>query len=77
MAIGRYPTFRWTLVPDVHPPHPRPTLRELGDRAQVRAIDAIEKAAKSPTVPWEELRRTALSDETNLESKTPTYTSAS
>lgn len=49
-------------VPKVSPAHARPTLRELGDRAQVRAIDAIEHARNSDTSPWDDLRK-ALSVE--------------
>jgi hypothetical protein len=48
-------------VPNVAPPHPHPTLMNLGDRAQVRAIDAIEKASSSPILPWQNLMP-ALSD---------------
>jgi hypothetical protein len=49
-------------VPNVRPAHARPTLRELGDRAQVRAIDVIEHASGSKSSPWDDLRKT-LSDE--------------
>ena len=48
-------------VPAIPVPHPRLTLKDLGDRAQVRAIDAIEKASSSPLLPWQNLRP-ALSD---------------
>jgi hypothetical protein len=43
-------------VPSIPPPQSRLTLKDLGDRAQVRAIDAIEKVSASPTRPGQNLR---------------------
>jgi hypothetical protein len=57
-------------VPNVIPPHPRPTLLRLGDRAQVRAIDAIEHASGTKSSPWDDLRKT-LSDEGEPGEKDP------
>jgi len=57
-------------VPSVQATHPRPTLLGLGDRAQVRAIDAIERAAGSEARPWDALRKT-LSDDAEPGEKDP------
>jgi hypothetical protein len=57
-------------VPAIPVPHPRLTLKDLGDRAQVRAIDAIEKASSSPLLPWQNLRP-ALSDADEPAEKDP------
>jgi hypothetical protein len=48
-------------IPTVHPAPAHPTLRDLGDLAQVRAIDAIEHASGPQSRPWDDLRKT-LSD---------------
>jgi hypothetical protein len=57
-------------VPNIHPAHAKPTLRDLGDRAQVRAIEAIEKGAVlqrktsgAAARPWEDLRKTLSSED--------------
>jgi hypothetical protein len=57
-------------VPNVKPSRPHPTLLELGDRAQVRAIDAIEHSSGSKVRPWDDLRKT-LSDEAEPGEKDP------
>ena len=71
------PRFSVYSVPNIHPAHSKPTLRDLGDRAQVRAIDAIEKgaivkeeASGTPARPWDDLRKT-LSDEDEPGEKDP------
>lgn len=57
-------------VPNVPPPHPRPTLKDLGERAQVRAVEAIENASLSPMEPWKKLT-SALSDTDEPTEKDP------
>jgi hypothetical protein len=57
-------------VPNVKPPHQQPTLLELGDRAQVRAIEAIEHGSGAKVHPWDDLRKT-LSDEAEPGEKDP------
>ncbi len=42
-------------VPNVHPMKNLPTLRELGDQAQVKVIEAIEHASGSNSRPWDDL----------------------
>src|ERR1700712_753439 len=71
------PRFSVYSVPNIHPAHSKPTLRDLGDRAQVRAIDAIEngaivkeRASGAAARPWEDLRKT-LSDEDEPGEKDP------
>jgi hypothetical protein len=48
-------------VPNIRPAPANPTLKDLSERAQVRAIEAIEEAAGSKDTPWDDLRKT-LSD---------------
>jgi hypothetical protein len=51
-------------APPIHPAYARPTLRDLGDLAQVRAIDAIEQASGSQSRrPWDDLRKTLSGDD--------------
>jgi hypothetical protein len=65
-----FPRVTVYSVPNIHPAHNRPTLRDLGDRAQVRAIDAIENASGSKSRPWDDLQKT-LSDEDEPGEKDP------
>jgi hypothetical protein len=49
-------------VPNIRPPHPRATLRDLGDQGQAHAIDFLEQVSTSGPRSWEDLRK-ALSDD--------------
>ena len=79
-----FPQVSVYSFPMIRPPHAHPTLRDLGDRAQVRAIESIVAASKSHTEgsksriqdlksqsqPWDDLQK-ALADDDEPGEKDP------
>jgi hypothetical protein len=57
-------------VPNNRPPHPRPTLRDLGDHGQARAIEYLGQVTAQGSHPWDDLRK-ALSDDDEPGEKDP------
>jgi hypothetical protein len=68
-AVYSPPTIAVYSVPNIKPPHALPTLRDLGDQAQVRAIDLMQ-AADRQSHPWDDLRK-ALTDSEEPGEKDP------
>jgi hypothetical protein len=58
----RRPHFSVYSVPNIHPPHPHATLRDLGDQGQARAISLLEHETAPRSHAWDDLRK-AMSDE--------------